>query len=292
MLASQIRDYYRQQSVLTDPGKNAPLYDELPHTVSELVRVIQGVIILPYGNLLRQGYHIDPNEIDNATFGLRRVEDLLERVQHRYQAPLTVERPPVMRVGMICRNFAVLLVSMLRYQGIPARARVGFGAYFRTSYAADHRVAEYWDEARQRWILIDPMIDEVQRHANKLTFNTLDIGPSDPFWLAGDVWLRCRAGKLNPHDFGDSETDRGMPPIRYALLHDFAYLSKCEVLGCDDWGELITKPESDLTATDLALLDQIAELTTRVDTHFEELLNLFDGTAYGRAIREQLSMVR
>lgn len=291
MNAIQVLTYYREQSALTDPGRNAALYDDLPRDIPGLAHVIQGLIIPPYAELLRNGYHIEPSEIDNARGGVRRVEDLLERVQGRHAAPLTEERPPVLRVGMICRNFAVLLVSMLRQQGVPARARVGFGDSFSAPYAADHRIAEYWNAEEQRWVLADPMIDEVQRHGSGLAFNTLDIVPHGHFLLAGEVWQRCRAAELDPWNFGDSDTDRGMPPIRYALLQDFAYLNKCEILGPDNWGELITKPETDLTAADLALLDQLAALTILPDVHLDELHALFAQTAYGRSVSAQLELI-
>ncbi|HEU5381706.1 MAG TPA: transglutaminase-like domain-containing protein [Ktedonobacteraceae bacterium] len=243
--------------------------------------------------LLRTAYHVDPQDIDNEPFGPlrpRRVEELLERVHIRHAAPLTVERPPVLRIGVICRNYAVLLASMLRQQGTPARARVGFGGYFQPVYAVDHRITEYWHEAQQRWVRVDAMIDEVQRRHRRLTCEALDIGPDTPFWLAGEVWQRCRAGKCDPQDFGDSDVDQGMPPIRYALLHDFAYLNTCEVPGCDDWGELISKPEAKLTGADLALLDRIAELTTDVDTHFDEIRQIFTESTYGQAVREHLAI--
>ncbi len=294
MDATQVLQYYREHSASTDPGKYAALYEELPRDVPGLVRVVQGLLIPPYVALLRDLYHVDPEEIDNepfGPFGARRMEDLIERIQVRYTAPLTVARPPVLRIGVICRNYAVLLASMLRQQGIPARARVGFGGYFAPAYAVDHRITEYWYEAQQRWVRVDSMIDEIQRAGRNLTFDTLDIGPGDPFWLAGEVWQRCRAGELDPQDFGDSDIDRGMPPIRYALLHDFAYLNKCEVLGCDDWGELISKPEAELTSADLGLLDQIATLTTQADARFEELRALFAQTDYGQAVCKQLAVL-
>ncbi len=290
---TQLLAYYRQHSLFTDPGKYAPLYEELPQDIPGLARHVQGLIIPPYGELLRNLYHVEPEEINNepfGPFGPRRIEDLIERIQIRHAAPLTVERPPVLRLGVICRNYAVLLVSMLRQQGIPARARVGFGGYFQSVYAVDHRLTEYWHEGQQRWVRVDAMIDEIQRRNRKLTFDTLDMGPNDPFWLAGEVWQSCRTGERDPQDFGDSDIDRGMPPIRYALLHDFAYLNKCEVLGCDDWGELISKPEAELTSADLALLDQIAELTTHVDTRFDELRQLFTESSYGQAVCEQIAV--
>ncbi|MHB1907408.1 MAG: hypothetical protein ACYCQJ_00900 [Nitrososphaerales archaeon] len=82
----------------------------------------------------------------------------------------------------------------------------------------------------------------------------------------------------------DSETDLGMPPIRYALLHDFAALNKFELLGNDDWGELIKKKESDLTEDDLMLLDNIANVTKDPDRNFDEMRDLFDSSSYGKDI--------
>ncbi|GHO47852.1 transglutaminase-like domain-containing protein [Ktedonospora formicarum] len=279
------QDYYRQQSVLTNPGRQIRLYEGLPYDMASIVKIVQNVLIPPYTELLREGYHIELEEIDNTRFGIRRMEDMLERIENRSNMPLTVERPPALRIGAICRNFAVLLVSILRHQGVPARARVGFGSYFAEPYAVDHRLAEFWQEEQGRWVRVDPMIDEVIRHRNNVAFNTLDIGPDDPFMQAGEVWQRCRTGERDPQDFGDSPTDRGMPPIRYALLQDFAYLNRCEMLGSDDWGDLITKPEADLTPDDLELLDRIATLTLNVDTHLDELQTHFAETAYGRAVQ-------
>jgi hypothetical protein len=287
----QVWAYYREQSLLTDPGKYAYLYADLPRDVAGLVSVVQGLLIPPYVELLREGYGLEAGEIDNALFGERRTEALLARILRRRPEPLTMRRPPVDRIGMICRNFAVLLVSMLRYQGVPARARVGFGGYFRSPYAADHRLAEYWDATQERWVRVDPMIDEVQQRGRDMGFNLLDMKAGDPFWLAGEVWRRCRAGELEPWDFGDSDVDRGMPPIRYALLQDFAYLNKLEMLGNDDWGALITKPEVELTREDLDLLDRIALLTENADTHFDELRTSFPQTAYGQAVLENIAKV-
>ncbi len=290
MVEARVLDYYRQQSMFTDPGTCAALYADLPHDVVGLARVVQGTLIGPYDLLLQQ-YHVKREEIDNTRFGLHRVEALLQRIQQRHAALLTVARPPALRIGAICRNFAVLLVSMLRYQGIPARLRIGFGGYLSGQRSYDHRIAQYWHEGEQRWILADPWIDDMQREWRNIHFDTLDIGPNDPFWLAGEVWLRCRSGELDPDGFGDSDTDIGMPPIRYALLHDFAALNNLELLGNDDWGELITKPDAALTNDDLALLDRIALLTTQVDARFDELLSLFEESDYGRTVHEQVARI-
>ena len=46
---------------------------------------------------------------------------------------------------------------------MPARARCGFGAYFRPGWLEDHWVAEYWDERDNRWFMVDAQLDATWR---------------------------------------------------------------------------------------------------------------------------------
>ena len=114
----------------------------------------------------------------------------------------------------------------------------------------EHRIAEVWHEGRGRWVRADAYVDPKLKAARDIALDPLNIGPDDPFYAAGEIWLGARQGRLDPHQFGDSPDDRGLPPIRYALLHDFDALNKFEVLGDDTWGDLIEKPEADLSADD------------------------------------------
>ena len=49
----------------------------------------------------------------------------------------------------VCRHFTLLHVAMLRAQGVPARARCGFGAYFEKGKFVDHWVTEYWNDGAE-----------------------------------------------------------------------------------------------------------------------------------------------
>jgi hypothetical protein len=83
MAIDRILEYYREQSVFTDPGRYAEPYAELPWDVSSPTWVVQGLLIPPYADVLRNLYHVDPDAIDNqpfGPFGPRRVEDLLDRI--------------------------------------------------------------------------------------------------------------------------------------------------------------------------------------------------------------------
>lgn len=282
--------FYSAQGVLSDPRSQVACYTGLPTDPSGLARVVQGLLIPPYPRLLTM-YGVREGEFDNARFGVRRAEDLLRRIQARHPAPLTTPREPKDRVGAICRNYTFLHVSMLRHLGIPARSRVGFAGYLDREGAIwwDHRVTEYWSRERHRWILCDPWIDEVRRKHDGITLDTSDIGTTGRYLLAPDAWRSARRGDRDPTTFGDNPSDIGMPPLRYALLQDLAYLNKVELLGSDDWGELLTKPESDLTEEDRSFLDDVAANTAEPDANFLAIRSLFDTCPYGRAVAQAVT---
>jgi hypothetical protein len=285
----KILTYYTQQSAITDPGDYAYLFEDLPRDLPSLMQVVQGVLIFPFAGWARH-YGIQVSQERSAELNLRAVSRMLEGILALDPAPLSVARSPQKRLYGLCRDFAVLLVAMLRHQGIPARERVGFGGYFNSEWYWDHRITEYWDAPHRRWVLVDPRLDGVQREVLQRKVDHLHITRESPFLLAGEVWQQCRAGQADPEIFVDSPTDRGMPMIRYALLHDFDALNKAELSGMDSWHELISKPEEAVTEADRRLLDEIAERTVRVDTQFQELRALYGATAYGRAVSAQLGV--
>ncbi|MGE5223648.1 MAG: transglutaminase-like domain-containing protein, partial [Omnitrophica WOR_2 bacterium] len=136
-----------------------------------------------------------------------------------------------------CRDFSVLLVSMLRYLGIPARARCGFGAYFMPNHYEDHWVVEYWNAKEQRWILVDAQLDELQRNVLQPLFDPFDV-PRNQFIVAGQAWQLCRAGLVDPDAFGIFDM-HGMWFIGGNVVRDFLSLNKVEILPWDSgWGFL------------------------------------------------------
>jgi hypothetical protein len=286
MMDAKILDFYRQQTFFTDPGKYVELFDALPDDIPSLVDIVQGLLIPPYSFILAL-HKGTPSEIDNVGFGIRSIEATVERILSIHNASLIEARPPQKRLGVNCRNFAALLVSILRHKGIAARVRVGFAGYLGGAINYEHRITEYWDVALERWVLVDAWIDDLQRKAKGIRFDILDISPDDPFYISGDVWLKSRQNRVDPNQFGDSDTDIGMSMIRYALLHDFDALNKLEVLGCDAWGKLIEKPEQQLTQAEIKYLDQVATLTINPDANFSQLIEVHTSTSYGKEVRAE-----
>ena len=280
--------YYARQSVITDSSMYSHLFDHLPYDLLDLVKTVQGLLLsLPWEDV----YGLGTPQERHREIHLRTVPEMLKCIIELDPSPLTVKRIPQKRKVSLCRDFAVLLVSMLRHQSVPARVRVGFAGYYRSEAPRywDHRIAEYWNKRLNRWVLVDAMTEEPILESLRFKIDPLNIDSSSQFLLAGDIWRRCRAGKSNPQEFGDSPDDLGMPPIRYALLHDFDYLNKNELVGFDAWHELISKPEREVTKQDKHLLDEIAEMTFHVDSQFKALRNLYQQTPYGQAVQSRLA---
>jgi excinuclease ABC subunit A len=115
--------YYITHSLFSDPKECSSLYQDLPGTVPELIAVVQGILI---HKLVIDFYQVELSPAARAEQLLRTVEQRLKRMLEFDPAPLTLARQPADRQVGVCRDFALLLVSMLRHQGIPARMRVGF----------------------------------------------------------------------------------------------------------------------------------------------------------------------
>ena len=81
---------------------------------------------------------------------------MLDRIAALDPRPLDRERERGARLVGHCRTSAVLLTALLRDQGIAARARSGFSAYWRQSMRTGHWVTEYWSESRGEWLLATP----------------------------------------------------------------------------------------------------------------------------------------
>ncbi|NJD60401.1 MAG: transglutaminase domain-containing protein, partial [Anaerolineae bacterium] len=118
--------YYASQSLLSSPGAYSSMFDSLPDEPAALIRIIQGVLI---HKLVADFYHVEVSSEQRAEQHLRSVEQRLKRLAELDPAPLTVARQPADRQVGVCRDFALLFVSMLRHKNIPARMRVGFAPY-------------------------------------------------------------------------------------------------------------------------------------------------------------------
>jgi hypothetical protein len=264
-------DFYLRPGAMTAGCGHAPRFDELPRDVAALARVVQGLLLHEHA---APHYGIALADERRSQSHIRPVERMLDRLLALDGRPLSVARPVEARVVGVCRHFTVLLVALLRTKGVPARARCGFGTYFKPGHFYDHWVCEFWNAAAARWILVDAQIDEVQRVELKVDFDTLDV-PHDRFVLAGDAWAQSRAGEADSTKFGIFDL-HGLWFIAGNLVRDVAALNNMEMLPWDVWGAM-PGPDEPLQNDQLALFDRLAALTRAPDASFAELRALYEG---------------
>lgn len=268
--------YYATQSAISDSGKHSGLFDGLPSELPALCEVVQGLVVHP---AWAAQYGLTPEQVREDELQLRFVAPMLERIIELDDRPLTAARPPETRLVGNCRDHTMLLCSMLRHRGVPARARCGFGAYFLPGRFEDHWVCEYWDAAEQRWRLVDGQLDAYQRKALRIEFDTCDV-PRDGFIVAGMAWEMCRRGEADPESFGLSGLgEHGLWWVRDNLVRDVAAQNKMELLPWDAWG-LARGPEYVNLERDTEMLDRAADLSQRPEA-FAELQSIYrDGDGF------------
>ncbi|WP_454848448.1 transglutaminase-like domain-containing protein [Rhizobium binxianense] len=201
---------------------------------------------------------------------LRSAQRMLDAIVEIDSTPLAVARTPDQRAVGVCRHFAVLACASLRAQGIPARARCGFGMYFEPGKGVDHWITEYWNG--QRWVSADFQIDDLQRSELKLDFDPLEL-PRGRFLSAGEAWRRCRAGSADPRIFGIFD-EGGFWFIGMNLVRDFAALNNMEMLPWDNWGSM-PRPEEEISPDRALLFDRLAALTQEPDERFDQIRTLY-----------------
>jgi hypothetical protein len=254
---SEAMNHYQRYGKNTDPGEFSYLYADLPESLEDLCKLIKAQLIHPaevekYADVLPEG-----RTREDADF--YSVNDMLRELVARNPQGLTMERAPAERLVLSCRFHAMFLVSMVKSLGVPARVRVGFGGYLipESGKHYDHWIAEVWNEREGRWMSVDP---DVQR---------IDF---DEFELAWDVWLRARAGEIDPQKYG-FHIWWGMGYIMGNLCHDlFANLNN-ELIYWEG-PNLFHKEVEELTAEETAFVDRLAHLLKRPEENLDELTRL------------------
>jgi hypothetical protein len=268
-----IREFYRSHSVITSPGKYKVLLEDLPDEITELVRIVQGLIV--YDAVASEFYGFKIPEERLTEIHIRPIDKLLDHIFTLDKRPLTTSRPVDKRVAGRCHHFTRLLIAMLRAKGIPARARCGFGTYFNPGYFEDHWLCEYWNSEKDSWTLVDPQFDDVWIKKLNIQHSIMDV-PRDQFLAAAEAWRKCRDGDADPDKFGiDFVKLRGLWFVAGSLIRDIASLNKMEMLPWDVWGAQ-PKPNEQLNKEQLAFFDKLESLTQDPDDRFDDLRKLYE----------------
>ncbi|MFF5297553.1 transglutaminase-like domain-containing protein [Paractinoplanes globisporus] len=240
--------YYAEPGPLTTAGPGATALAALPSRLPDLAGAVRGLLTHEAGSAR------------SATGHLRATRQILDRILAADPRPLTEPRPAARRLAGCCRHFTLVTVAALRAHGIPARARCGFARYFTPGRYGDHWVVEYWNAAASRWALADSQLSPELCQALGITFDPGAV-PREQFVVAGDAWIRCRTGDLDPARCGlEGEGQSGWWWIAGNLVRDVAALAKMELLPWDMWG-CMPGPGDSISDTLAEEFDQVATLT-------------------------------
>ena len=257
--------------------------------IRRVVEVVQGLLV--YDAVAQPFYGVDLGPEQANAIHERDTARLLAVARAVDGRPLDEARPAANRVGARCHAFSRVTVAFLRAAGVPARARCGFGAYFRSGWLEDHWVAEHWNATEIRWQMVDAQLDDTWRRMLGFGGDPFEITPSE-FVTAGHAWQAWRRGELDAGRCGLSAiNEHGAHWIAGNLRLDLASLNKVEMLPWDVWGAG-WEPGEQPTEAHLHLFDTVAELTVDPDARFVEVRRRYESDESLRMAGTVLNVLR
>ena len=298
MMMENIIEFYTQHSPITDPGEYGYMFDDLPDDLISLYQVING-FMLHYRSA--QHFKLPLSREQRREQRLHSTRRRLAYLKKFNPDSLNVPRDLKEKQIGWCSDYAVMLVSILRHKGIPARMRVGFETYFEGDpYYGDHWITEYWDQEKSRWRLadadigvsaVDPQgIQQATRRKLKRGLDFTDLRPGIDFITGADGWKTAREGKVKVDLYRANKVWKGWPLLRGNLLHDFQGLNCLEMGLFDYLDDLHSKKEGEVTSEDRRVLDEIAEISSQPDANFTQMRELFESMPRTQLLHSRLKL--
>jgi hypothetical protein len=266
-----VLDTYRQHTAYSTAGTFASHYNGLPDDIPSLCALLHGTILHMFW-IGEKTYGITHEQMKAAgrklcvEFSYESAAQRLRNIIELDDRPLIEPRNPMHRSVGCCRDYALMLASVLRHKGVPARVRTGVALYFRTpegSLIEDHYVTEHWNADETRWQLTDPQIDEVQRPAIEKGLDTIDL-PAGAFLTGWQLAEALRSGDIEPEIVGFPPGNAGFTYGRNKLFADFVGVTGYEPPVHAWWG--IGEPKS-VEPGDGELMDRMIELLRGIDAN-------------------------
>jgi len=237
---------------------------DIPRDIPTIVSYVQNILLHQHWS---RAYGVELSDERRREPLLRSFEEKLVFLKNKGFTHVSDEKPHAEKMIGICRDFSVAAAALCREAGIPARARCGFATYFEPGKCIDHWVLEYWNDAEQRWVVVDAQLDELQQRTLKIGFDPLDVGEGD-FINGPRAWQMCRSGEADPDLFGIFEW-WGWDYLNCNLILDVNSLLKMPMQPWDGWQGYKDLPTSEWTAEDFEVIDKLAALTLEADKNFQ-----------------------
>lgn len=275
--------HYLQFSSFTYPGPYQKQLRTLPDDIRELGLLVRKSLVhrttlaagnvgtnqdLRFGDMTQMPWYRQPEDDIYQTAAA-----MLAELYRRDARGIIKERKVEDKLVLTCRYTAILTACILKSKGIPARVRAGHADYFEegTNTSSDHWINQYWHEAEQRWVTMD--VDGSLSLVKE--FDPYDM-PEGIFDFPGPAWLAVRAGKVDALRFWNAKPERGPLVLLWSLFYDFHSLMNQEnpYVNSPQWGN--PYQFANLSSTQLAKLDYLAQLLCDPDGNFEQLVKIWE----------------
>ena len=262
-----VLNFYRQYSEFTAPGDYEYLYENLPDSLPELCNLIKSQFIHPYDELPKYREQI-PKERWNEALKYPTVKSILEGLLSYNSSGLVKDRKLEDRLVLGCRHNAILLASILKYRGIPARVRCGHATYLIPGFHTSHTICEVWNENDKRWMLVDPGTVMIDFSREKFDFSN-------------DLWLKMQNEEIDPNLYGIPGRYTGLVSILGKVSPDLASILGTEY-PVNQYAPILDyafENNNQLTAEHIEILNRISELMKSLDAdNLSKLQEIYNNT--------------
>jgi len=262
-----VLEFYKQYSSFTDPGEYAYLYENLPDSLLELCILIKSQFIHPYSELPNYKEQI-PEERWDESVKYPTVKSILKGLLTYDSRGLVIDRKPEGRLVLGCRDYAIVLASILKYRGIPARVRYGHATYLIPEFHASHVICEVWNENDKRWMLVDPGMNMVDFSRDKFDFSN-------------DAWLQMQKNEIDPNIYGNPGQYSGPVSIVAKVCGDLASMLGTEytIFQYPPILDYAFENNNKLTSKHIETLNTISELMESLDAeNLSKLQDIYNNT--------------
>jgi formylglycine-generating enzyme required for sulfatase activity len=262
-----VLDFYKQYSEFTNPGEYANLYKNLPDSLPELCSLIKSQFIHPYEELPEYREQI-PKERWDETLKYPTVKSILKGLLSYDSRGLVKDRKPENRLVLACRENAILLASILKYRGIPARVRGGYATYLNPDFHTNHAICEVWNKNDKRWMLVDPSTGMVDFSRNKFDFGN-------------DAWLKIQKKEIDPNLFGMPGQHTGILSVIAVVCTDLSFILGTEytIYQYAPILDYAFKNNNQLPTEQIEILNKICELMKSLDAdNLTKLQDIYNNT--------------
>ncbi|MGB2787209.1 MAG: transglutaminase domain-containing protein [Candidatus Saccharimonadaceae bacterium] len=277
-LTQKQREHYLAFSAFTNPGLYRDHLVALPDDIRELGLLVRQNFVhrttlawgntksnadMRFGDMTQMPWWRQPED-DNLTTAAAMLAELYRRDERGFVSDRHVKD----KLVLTCRYDSILVASILKSKGIPARVRSGFAPYFEPKQSDDHWINQYWSDTEGRWITID--VDGSISYIGELDPYDMTDGQFD--WSAS-AWLDVRSGTTDPEYYWNAADLRGLMPIAWELFYDFHCLMNNEIVYYHQPKIVCYDTFPTLNEEQLAKIDGLARLMLEPDENFDQLLD-------------------